>query len=120
MQPLDVGFMKPLKTNYSQVIETWLGGNPGHVVASFVECKLFGVAATKEASVKSFIKTGLFPCKGNIFQDQKFACHGMANLKINVLMDLAIKFQDREHNVSFHNARGGKFRSPADVHPFLI
>ena len=44
MQPLDVDFMKPLKTHYAQVIETWLGSNPGRVVASFVVCKLFGVA----------------------------------------------------------------------------
>ena len=69
--------------------------------SSFVVCKLFGVAyrraATKEASVNSFIKTGLFPCNRNIFEDHKFACNGMANLKINVLLELAMKFQDREH-----------------------
>jgi hypothetical protein len=44
MQPLDVGIMKPLKTYYAQEIETWLGSNPGRVVASFVGCKLFGSA----------------------------------------------------------------------------
>jgi hypothetical protein len=98
MQPLDVGFLKPLKT---QVIETWLGRNPGLVVTPFVVCKLFGPAyrraATMEASVHSFIKTELFPCNRHMFQDHEFACHGMANLKINVLLELAMKFQDREH-----------------------
>jgi hypothetical protein len=93
--------MEPLKTYYAQVIEMWLTSNPGRVVVSFVVCKLFGTAyrraATMEASVNSFIKTGLFPCNRHIFQDHKFACHGMANLKINVLMALAMKFQDREH-----------------------
>jgi hypothetical protein len=28
MQPLDVGFLKPLKTYYTPEIETWLGNNP--------------------------------------------------------------------------------------------
>jgi hypothetical protein len=101
MQPLDVSFMKPLKTYYAQVTETWLVSNPSRVVASFVVCKLFGVAcrraATKEASINSFIKTGLFPCNRSIFQDHKFECHGMTNLKTNVLMELAMKFQDQEH-----------------------
>ena len=99
LQPLDVGFMKPLKTYYAQVTETWLGSNPGRVVTLFVVCTLFGPtyrgAATMEASVNSF--TGFFPCNRHIFQDHEFACNGMANLKINVLMELAMKFQDREH-----------------------
>jgi len=101
MQPLDVGFLKPLKTYYTQEIETWLGSNPGRVVAPFVVCKLLGHAyrraAIMEASVHSFIKTLFFPCNRNVSQDHEFACHGMANLKIHELMELAMKFQDREH-----------------------
>ena len=54
-------------------------------------------AATKAASVNSYIKTGLFACNRHICQDHKFACHGTANLKINVMMELAMKFQGREH-----------------------
>jgi hypothetical protein len=103
MQPLDVGFMKPQKTYYAQETETWLGSNPGRVVTSFVACKLFGPAyrgaEAIEASVNSFIKTGLFLCNRHIFQGNEFACYGMANLKINVLMELAITFQDREHQI---------------------
>jgi hypothetical protein len=60
MQPLDVGFLKPIKTYYAQEIETWLGNNPGRVFTPFVYCELFGPAyrrtATMEASVNSFIK----------------------------------------------------------------
>ena len=70
MQPLDVGFLKPLKTYYVQVIETWLGSSPGRVVTPFVVCKLFGPAyrraATMGVSVNSIIKTGLFPCNRHI------------------------------------------------------
>jgi len=50
-----------------------------------------------EVSVNSFIRTGLFLCNRHIFQDHKVACHGMSNCKINVLMELAMKFQDQEH-----------------------
>ena len=101
MQPLYAGFLKPLNTYYEQEIETWLGSIPGLVVTPFVVCKLFGTAfrkaATMEASVNSFIKIWLFPSNRHIFQDHEFACHGMANLKINVLLELTMKCQDREH-----------------------
>ena len=40
MQPLDVGFVKPLKTCYAQEIETWLGSSAGRVVLSLLVCKL--------------------------------------------------------------------------------
>jgi hypothetical protein len=71
MQPLDVGFLKPLKTYYAQEIETWLGNNPGSIVTPFSVCKLFGSAykraSTMETSVNSFTKTALFPCNKHIF-----------------------------------------------------
>ena len=101
IQPHDVGLMKPLKTYYVQEIATWLGNNPSRFVTPFVVCKLFGReyrgAATMEGSVNSLIKTGLFPCSRHLFQDHEFACHGVDELKINVLMELAMKFQNREH-----------------------
>ena len=101
MQPLDVGLMKPQKTYYAQVIETWLDSNPARVVTSSVMCKFFELAyrraETMKVSVNLFIKTVLSPCNRHTFQDHEFACHGMANLKINVLMELAMKFQEWEH-----------------------
>jgi len=54
MQPLDVGFMKPLKTYYAQVTVTWLGSNPGHVVMSFVVCKLFGPAYRRATAMEAY------------------------------------------------------------------
>lgn len=72
MQPLDVGFMAPLKTYYAQEIETFLKNNPGKVVTHNNICSLFGKAynraATMEASINSFRKTGLFPCNRNVFR----------------------------------------------------
>jgi hypothetical protein len=93
----------PQKTYYAQEIETWLGSSPSCVVTPSVVCKLFGPAfrraARMEASVNFFIKTGPFPCNRHIFQDHEFACHGLdeSQDKRSVLMELAMKFQDREH-----------------------
>jgi len=79
MQQLDVDTMKPLQTYHGQETETWLGSNPESVVTLFVPCKLFGPAcrrsATMEASVNSFIKTGLSPFNRLIFQNHEFEGH---------------------------------------------
>ena len=79
MQPLDVGFMGPFKTYYAQEIETWLANNPGRVVTPLLVARLFGAAytraATMEASVNAFRKTGLVPCNRHIFRDHDFAIH---------------------------------------------
>ena len=74
----------------------WLGSNPGHVLMSFVVCELFRPAYRREAALEAY-KSGLFPCNRHIFHDHEFACRQMANFKINVLMELAMKFQDWEH-----------------------
>jgi hypothetical protein len=52
MQPLDVCFLKALKTHYAQEIETWLGNNPGLTVTPFVMCKLFGPAYRRAATME--------------------------------------------------------------------
>ena len=79
MQPLDVGFMKPLKSYYSTEIENWLKNHPARVVTPFVIAKLFATAynraATMEISVNSFRKTGLFPLNSQIFRDYDFSIH---------------------------------------------
>jgi len=122
MQPLYVGFMKPLRTYYAQEIETWLGNNPGSVVTPFVVCKLFEPAhrraATMEASVNSFIKTGLFPCNRHILQDHELACNGTDESQDKYTDGAGNEIsKPTTSNISFHNASGRKFISPADVRP---
>jgi hypothetical protein len=75
-------------------------------------------AATMEASVNSFTKTGLFSCNRLIFQDHEFACHGKDESQ-DICSDGAGNEISRPgtSNVSFHNASGGKFIRPADVRP---
>jgi hypothetical protein len=122
MQPLDVGFMKPLRAYHAQEIETWLGNNPGRVVTPFVRCKLFGPAhrkaATMESSVNSFIKTGHFPCNRHIFQDYEFAYHGTDESQDKCTDGAGNEMsKPGTSNVSFHNASCRKFISPAYVRP---
>ena len=44
LQPLDVSFMKPLSTFYTQEVEKWLRHNPGKVVTIYQVAELFGQA----------------------------------------------------------------------------
>jgi hypothetical protein len=82
---------------------------------------LFGpayrTAATKESSVNSFTKTGLFPCNKHIFQDHEFACHGMDESQGGTGNEIS---RPGTSKVSFHNASGGKFIIPADVRPIPL
>ncbi|XP_069669360.1 uncharacterized protein [Periplaneta americana] len=79
MQPLDVCFMKPLKTYYAQEISTWLRHHPGRVVTHYQVASLFGLAyqkaATMQNSMNAFRKCGLIPCNRNIFANVDFAIH---------------------------------------------
>ncbi|KAI4453984.1 hypothetical protein MML48_scaffold00007257 [Holotrichia oblita] len=79
MQPLDLAFMGPLKTYYSQEIENWLRHNPGRVVTSYQICELLGKAyvrcATAEIAINGFRKSGILPFNRHIFRDHDFAIH---------------------------------------------
>lgn len=79
MQPLDVSFMKPFKTFYSQEIEMWLRANPGRVVSVYQIGDLFGKAYMKAATVQNavggFKTTGLFPINKYRFGPADFPLH---------------------------------------------
>ena len=62
LQALDVAFMKPLSTNYSNEIRKWLRNHPGRVVTLYQVAELFGNAyiksATMQTGLNGFKKTG--------------------------------------------------------------
>ena len=75
-------------------------------------------AITMEASVNSFIKTGLFPSNRHIFKDHEFACHGMDESQDKRTDGAGNKIsRPGTSSVSFHNVSGAKFISTADVRP---
>lgn len=77
MQPLDLSFMSPFKTYYSQEIETWLKNHVGRNVTVYQIGELLGKAylkaATAEVSAHGFRKSGIYPCNRYIFHDYDFA-----------------------------------------------
>ncbi|KAJ4446410.1 hypothetical protein ANN_13106 [Periplaneta americana] len=79
MQPLDLAFMKPLKTFYCQEIESWLKNNFPRTVTIRQVGKLFGNAylraATVETAVNGFRKSGIYPLNRNVFRSHDFAIH---------------------------------------------
>lgn len=79
IQPLDLAFMGPFKTYYSQEIETWLKNHVGRNVSVYQIGELLGrsylKAATAEVSVHGFRKSGIYPCNRYIFHDYEFAIH---------------------------------------------
>ncbi|XP_067120893.1 uncharacterized protein [Centruroides vittatus] len=112
MQPMDVAFMKPLKTYYAQEIETWLRNNPGRTVTNKYVVRLFGIAyekaATMSNSVNGFRKTGLLPCNRYIFTDEDFSVFNDEDLRRDVLNDQTDRpFQTHhvspDHGVSNEN-----------------
>ena len=83
LQPLDVAFMKPLSTYYTQAVETWLRQHPGRRVTVFQLASLFGKAYLKSATAQNAAsvlrKTGIYPLDRHIFQDHEFPPAELAN-----------------------------------------
>jgi hypothetical protein len=77
LQPLDVSFMKPLSTFYTQEVEKWLHNHTGRVVTIQQLPSLFRKAYLRAASaltaVNGFRKTGIFPVNIDVFTEVDFA-----------------------------------------------
>lgn len=76
LQPLDVGFMKPLSNYYENEVRVWLRSNPGKVVTLWQLSTLFGAAyvnaATMKNAISAFKKTGIWPPNENVFDESDF------------------------------------------------
>ena len=77
MQPLDVEFMKPLRTYHDPAIERWLRANAGRRFAEYQASEAFaetyGKAATVSTAVNAFRKCGLWPINLDVFEEHEFA-----------------------------------------------
>lgn len=76
MQPLDVSFMAPLTTFYTEQVEVWLRQNPGKCVTLSQIGSLFGQAylqaSTPLNAINGFRKTGTYPVNRTVFTDDMF------------------------------------------------
>lgn len=77
LQPLDVAFMSPLKTNFSQEVEKHLKKDPGKTVTLNDISSLLGSAFLKSAvpatAINGFRKVGIVPFNRYVFNDSDFA-----------------------------------------------
>lgn len=83
LQPLDVSFMLPLSTFYTQECELWLRNHPGRQITIRQVGQLFGKAylkaTTPRNAISGFANTGIWPLNPNIFPDDAFAASETTN-----------------------------------------
>nr|XP_029713551.1 tigger transposable element-derived protein 6-like [Aedes albopictus] len=88
LQPLDVSFMGPLKTNLSQASEQFLKKYPGKVITLNELSELFGKAYLRSTSasvaVNGFRKTGIAPFNRYVFTDDDFAPADVSDIPLTV------------------------------------
>lgn len=91
MQPLDVSFMAPLSTYYSENVRKWMRQNPGRRVTIYEVGKLFGdaftKAATMETAINGFKKTGIYPLDPGVFSDWMYAPSETTERQLNCQED---------------------------------
>jgi len=76
LQPLDISFMRPLSTYYSQEVNLFLVNHPERVITIYDIGKIFGLAYNKSATISNavsgFKKAGIVPYNPDIFSDFDF------------------------------------------------
>lgn len=77
LQPLDVGFFKPLQTYYDRCIDRWLRNHPGRTFTEYqvgeAFAEAYGKAATIEIATNAFKKCGIWPFNEEVFSEADFA-----------------------------------------------
>ncbi|CAH1963196.1 unnamed protein product [Acanthoscelides obtectus] len=76
LQPLDVGFMKPLSVYYDQACSNWLRSHPGRIITTFQISEIFAhayiQAETMATAINAFKKCGIWPFDQSNFTDSDF------------------------------------------------
>lgn len=76
LQPLDVGFMKPFSTYYTEAANNSLRLNAGKVITQFQIAQLvdkaFEKAATLSTAYNAFRATGIWPLNPDVFTEADF------------------------------------------------
>lgn len=76
LQPLDVGFMKPFSTYYTEAANSWLRLNSGKIITQIqvaeVVDKAFQKAATLSTAYNAIRATGIWPLNRDVFTEADF------------------------------------------------
>ena len=77
LQPLDITFFGPLKSNYNKEIDRWMLNNPGKRVTDYDISEIFAPAYLKtvsaEKAANGFRVAGIYPFNPDVFQEEDFA-----------------------------------------------
>ncbi|CAG9562808.1 unnamed protein product [Danaus chrysippus] len=86
LQPLDVGFMKPLSVYYDHACSNWLRSHPGRIITTFQISEIFAdayiQAATMCTAINAFKKCGIWPFNQNNFTDSDFLAASTTDIPI--------------------------------------
>lgn len=88
LQPLDVGFMKPLSTLicYTEASQNWLKSNCGRIITQFqipeLVDKAFQKAATMSTAFNAFRATGIWPLNRDIFTEADFLAAAATDIAV--------------------------------------
>lgn len=86
LQPLDVCFYKPLKTNYGIEVDKWDINYPGRPIIIYQVSSLFGAAYNRrnlEKAHKAFLCTGIYPFNPDVFSEEDFMGATVSERSIN-------------------------------------
>jgi hypothetical protein len=72
LQPLDVGFLKPLSVYFNQACDKWMRQHPMRKISELLG-QSYGRAASVANAVTEFARTGVWPVDPNVFEDRDFA-----------------------------------------------
>lgn len=112
IQPLDVGFMKPLSTYYDKEATNWLRNNGGNVITVKQVAEIFGLAYIKATSmstaINAFKKTGIWPLNPDVFTDVDFMAAETTNIDEEIFNNiendsLSINQNDAMDNLQIEN-----------------
>ena len=77
LQPLDLTFFGPLKTNYNREIDRWMLNHPAQRVSDYEIGEIFGAAylrtAVADKAITGFRAAGICPFNPNVFTDEDFS-----------------------------------------------
>ncbi|XP_062554738.1 uncharacterized protein LOC134219866 [Armigeres subalbatus] len=94
LQPLDVSFMGPFKTYFSQAIENYLKDEPGKVVTlnemSSLLATAYHRAARSEVAISGFRKTGIVPFNRFTFSDSDFVPATVTDIELSDFMENSV------------------------------